>query len=161
MFEPNSALAPFNEPEIIVEMNHWPQTWGWYVLVTLGVIWILNKLLARLKGWWRNRYRREALSRLRGIASMPTPERTVAANELLKIVGVYVYGRELLATISDRDWYDLLNASIDVPVFTDALQSSMSAALYRGQELTAAEAAAYLAAIDYWLKTHIVELGDD
>jgi hypothetical protein len=161
MFEPNNALAPFYEPEVILRVSHWPQTWGWYFLFAAGLIWGLIKIRAQLDRWWRNRYRREALSRLQVIASLPCDKRIQAGHELLKIVSVYVYGREVTATIADADWYDLLNAALDEPVFTPERQRSISNALYRAQELSEAEVTAYLTAVEYWLKMHSVERTHD
>lgn len=161
MFEPNNALAPFYEPEVILGVSHWPQTWGWYCLFAAGLIWGLIKIRSQLDRWWRNRYRREALSRLQVIASMPFNKRIQAAHELLKIVSVYVYGREVMATTADADWYNLLNAALDGPVFTQERQGFVFSAIYRGQELSEAEVNAYLSAVEYWLKMHCVERAHD
>ena len=160
MFQPNSALAPFNEPEIILTISHWPQSWGWYCLLAAGVIWILAKLRAHLKRWWRNRYRREALRRLDGILRQPVEKRLSAAHELLKIVSVYVYGRPVTAKLADTDWFDLLNAAVATPVFSEELQSSLHGALYGDKALSEAELQAYLEAIALWLKMHCRDRDD-
>lgn len=161
MFEPNSALAPFNEPEVALTINHWPQTWGWYCLLVAGVILGLLKIHAQMKKWWRNRYRREALRRLQHTASQPMRKRLLAAHELLKIVSVYLYGREMIAPLNDTDWYDLLNGSVDTPTFTKEQQSSVHQALYGGLELTETDIYAYLSAVESWLKMHRLEREDD
>jgi hypothetical protein len=161
MFEPNSALAPFNEPGVVLEISHWPQTWGWYCLLAVGFVWALVAVRVRLARWWRNRYRREALRRLRGIASQPFEQRLFAAHELLKIVSVYVYGREVIANLADTDWYKLLNASVDETVFTKEQQLFVHHALYRGQELNKTELNGYLGAIALWLQLHHLERDGD
>lgn len=160
MFQPNSALAPFNEPEIILTISHWPQSWGWYGLLAAAVIWSLAKLRTHLKRWWRNRYRREALRRLDGIARQPVETRLSAAHELLKIVSVYVYGRPVTAKLADTDWFDLLNAASATPVFSKELQSSLHRALYCDQALSEAELKGYLEAVALWLKMHGLERDD-
>jgi len=161
MFEPNSALAPFNEPEVTLTISHWPQTWGWYFLLVAGAIWALLKIRHQLKRWWRNRYRREALLRLKTIAGQPQEKRLLAAHELLKIVSVYVFGREMIANLNEAEWYDLLNDSADIILFTKELRASLHSALYGGQELTSTELDGYVAAIEMWLKRHTSERDRD
>jgi hypothetical protein len=161
MFEPNRALAPFNEPEVTLNVSQWPETWGWYVLLATGLVWGLLKIRSQLKRWWRNRYRREALRRLRSIVNLPIDRRMSAAHELLKIVSVYVYGREMISNLVETDWYALLNDSLDKPVFTQELQSLLHSVLYRDQEPSRAAVQSHVRAIEYWLKMHSSELGDD
>lgn len=160
MFEPNSALDPFFEPDITFHVSHWPTTWGWILLLVVGLVWVGTKLRKVAMKWWRNRYRREALGRLQTIARLPSKDAFLAAHELLKIVSVHVYGREVVATLSDADWYALLNSSLHTPAFDRELEFVAHDTLYRNKEVARERSSAYLSAVGDWLRLHSLEQSD-
>jgi hypothetical protein len=84
---------------------------------------LCRKLVHAIRFWWRQRYRREALERLRVIALEDGTGVVAQAHELLKIVAIYLWGRTRVASVPERDWYVFLDAYTPNQTFGPELSS--------------------------------------
>lgn len=156
MLPSNPALDPFHEPDIDVVVSVLPSTWAW-VLIAVYVGYRLGRKLAHeIRFWWRQRYRREALERLRGIALEERPGVVVQAHELLKIVAIHLWGRNRVVSVPERDWYAFLDAYTANQTFGPELSSRVFALLYQDRSMSSAEVSEYLNACRSWIQTHEV-----
>ncbi len=90
-------------------VSWWPQTIGWKLLLILILLGAAYLIYRKVRHWWHNRYRREAIVALMRLS----PEDTLWPRQMLKIVKVVmvyldpknasVYGVQLL---NQMDLYD-------------------------------------------------------
>ena len=94
-----------------------PQTAGGYALALLLAGWSGWRLWHRLRHWLRNRYRREALKRLRAVQPSPSLE---ALNSLLKITAMVASSRKEVAPLTGDAWCQWLQSRTPEPIFSDS-----------------------------------------
>jgi hypothetical protein len=148
----NYTLGDFNEVVSPEAISWWPQTVGW-AWVGLGLLLLAGYYgWKRLGHWYRNRYRGEAINKLR---QLPDSGNTaVEVNRLLKLTALATFSREQVASLSGQQWVNFLNAQCPEPVF-DSVQSELLAlATYTGQPVTADAGRALLQASLTWIEQH-------
>ena len=104
-----------------------PQTPGWYALALLFAGWSGWRLWHRLRHWLRNRYRREALKRLRAVQPSPSLE---ALNSLLKITAIVASSRKEVAPLTGDAWCQWLQSRTPEPIFSDSSIHLLGEAVY-------------------------------
>jgi hypothetical protein len=156
MLPSNPALDPFYEPDIDVVVSILPSTWVWVLIAVYVGYRLGRKLVHAIRFWWRQRYRREALERLRVIALEDRTGVVAQAHELLKIVAIYLWGRTRVASVPERDWYVFLDAYTPDQTFGPELSSRVFAVLYQERSMSSAEVSEYLDACRSWIQTHEV-----
>jgi len=128
----NYALHDFFEVASPDSISWLPQTagWGWVaaglLLFTVRYAWLT------LRHWYRNRYRREAVKRLREVSrNYDSPEFLSDLNRVLKITALVAYSREQVARLSGEHWVKFLNRQCDTPPFDRELALLLATATYR------------------------------
>jgi hypothetical protein len=142
----NYALGEFAEVVAPQAVNWLPQTAGWAWLGAGVLAVVLHRGWLRLRRWHRNRYRREAVARLKQLGSaQDTSSQLTELNRLLKITAMAAFSRERVARLSGMAWVDFLNAQCPEPPFTTAQGQLLAEGPYRagntdntGGELVAA-----------------------
>jgi len=103
----NYLIHGIDEIRLPEPVSLWPSTPGWQLLGLLIAGFVVYRAYRSVQRWWRNRYRREALRRLSGLApgaqlqSLPF---------LLKATALHAYPREQLASLSGEPWLSFLDA---------------------------------------------------
>lgn len=148
----NYTLGDFNEVVSPEAISWWPQTVGW-TWVAAGLL-----ILAgyhgwkRLVHWYRNRYRGEAINKLR---QLPDSGNTVVeVNRLLKLTALAAFSREQVASLSGEQWVGFLNAQCSEPVFDQAQGELLALAAYSGKTVEATAGRALLNASQAWIERH-------
>ena len=152
--------SPFGNPifkghaEIVAASGiDWlPQTPGWIVIGVLLCGCIARLAWRKGKLWYRNRYRREALRRLRDIADRTAPEQLMAINETLKLAAMTASTRSEVASLAGEAWTNWLNRRTAIPAFSAHSISALAHGLYQGAD-SAVNAALYEEA-RHWLENH-------
>tara|TARA_R110002110_G_scaffold205066_7_gene417262 strand:- start:417934 stop:418440 length:507 start_codon:yes stop_codon:yes gene_type:complete len=151
----NYALKDFVEVTAPMDINWWPQTAGWLVVGVLAACLLLYRIGLRVRHWYRNRYRREAIKRLRLLHSTTTPETLPSeVNRLLKITAMVAYSRERVARLSGRQWVDFLNGQCSTPVFSEDSETLLTTGAYQLQSAQGPRADRLIAASLLWVETH-------
>jgi hypothetical protein len=120
------------EIETIGSIDWLPQTAGWAV-VALAVSGWLGWHGWRLgRRWFRNRYRREALTRLTAIKSRPSLE---AINALLKLTAIAASSRKEVASLTGTRWCRWLQGRTPAPLFSDDTLTLLGESLYAPVDL--------------------------
>ena len=150
----NYALRDFAEVIPPGGISWLPQTTGWLWL-GLGVLGLaLFHGWRMAKHWYRNRYRREALIRLRALANKDDPDELIAdINRVLKITALVAYSRENVAKLSGQSWVDFLNRQCEQPPFSGEQMDLLATSVYRRQENTS-QHSQLLQASACWVEQH-------
>lgn len=157
-----ASLQNLNDIVLPATVGWWPLAPGWFVLLGLLLValaWIAYKAMQR---WKNNRYRRAALHQLQLLAlSIQSGQNRDAGLRqipiLLKRTALSAYPRELVASLSGKEWYRFLNSTVQTPGFTSTVTDVLKRISYGGGELSAIEPAAASAVLDaskYWLQHH-------
>ncbi len=147
----NYALGDFVEVVAPAVISWLPQTPGWYVVGTLAVLLLLRGGWRRLRRWWRNRYRREALARL---ADAGVARSVTELNRLLKLTALAAWPRPRVAGLTGSEWVDFLNSRCPAPPFDDSLAGLLCSNPYTGAVPDEREAARLAAACRDWISGH-------
>ena len=148
----NYALGDFNEVVSPPPIDWLPQTPGWYVVGAFLLALLLRQVWFRLRYWYRNRYRREALRRLEGLPG--TESLAAEVNQLLKLCAMAACSRAEVARLSGPEWPCFLNGLCDDPPFDDAASELLAVGVYRGETLNAGGQQQLLAASRIWVRQH-------
>ena len=150
----NYALQDFAEVIPPGGISWLPQTMGWLWLGLAMLALALHYGWRVLKHWYRNRYRREALLRLRALANKNDPGEIIAdINRVLKITAVVAYSRANVAKLSGQPWVDFLNRQCEQPPFSGEQMELLASAVYRRQE-TGSQHSQLLQASALWVEQH-------
>ncbi|MGI9294648.1 MAG: DUF4381 domain-containing protein, partial [Pseudomonadales bacterium] len=109
----NYLIRGIEEIELPESVSWLPQTIGWKVLALLVFLLAAYKFYQAAKQWWRNRYRRSALLRLKELEEEAAGDYLQVAAELpglLKATALHAYPRAEVAALSGESWLDFLDA---------------------------------------------------
>jgi hypothetical protein len=151
----NYALGDFVEVVSPADISWLPQTAGWtWVGIALSLF-AGHRVWRALGHWYRNRYRREAASRLRQINIGAAGTELVAEiNKLLKLAAMAAYSREAVASLYGTEWIDFLNSQCPQPAFSSEQQDLLTNGVYRQQLLDTSTGRSLLDASLTWIKEH-------
>lgn len=131
----NYALKGFAEVVPPDSISWLPQTAGWLWLGVAVFAFAAYTAWRAIKYWYRNRYRREAIARLRALAATSETTDAVAdINRVLKITALVAYSRERVAKLSGENWVDFLNQQCEQPPFNREHRELLANSVYRSQE---------------------------
>lgn len=149
----NYALENFTEIVSPDNVSWLPQTVGWLGLGLALLALTLRYLWHTLKHWYRNRYRREAVIRLRALATASQSGELIAdINRVLKITALVAFSRERVAKLSGETWVNFLNQQCEQPPFNTEQMTLLANAVYRAEENDGQHQ--LLAASVLWVEQH-------
>lgn len=151
----NYALGDFVEVVSPADISWLPQTaaWGWLGAILLAYgLYRAGRVLRR---WYRNRYRREAATRLQQLAESCNPEALVGeVNRLLKLTALVAFSRQQVARLSGEDWVSFLNRQCPGQPFSPEQAGLLALGTYRAQALDAPGRQQLIAASLRWVREH-------
>lgn len=148
----NYTLGDFNEVVSPEAISWWPQTVGW-AWVAAGLLLLLGHHgWKRLLHWYRNRYRGEAINKLRQLPDNSSI--AVEINRLLKLTALVAFSRKQVASLSGEQWVSFLNAQCPEPVFNPQQGKLLALATYTGQVIDADAGQSLLQASLAWVEQH-------
>ncbi|MFT7048528.1 MAG: hypothetical protein ACJAZE_000915 [Halioglobus sp.] len=151
----NYALHDFFEVIPTDSVSWLPQTGGWHWLAALLLLLSLRCAWRSLRLWYRNRYRREAIKRLREVSSnYDSAEFLTDFNRVLKITALVAYSREQVARLSGEQWVKFLNRKCHNPPFDHELSLLLATTTYRQQSMQKSLQKQLLEAGLVWVKEH-------
>jgi hypothetical protein len=151
----NYALDDFIEVVSPAAVSWLPQTSGWWWLSAALLLTLLNYGWKRLRAWYRDRYRREAVQRLQQLLpAAGEPELVSQVNKLLKLTAITAYSREQVASLSGQEWVDFLQRQTTEPLFSPEQGQTLATGAYRVKTLEAGNGRALIAASLAWVQGH-------
>ena len=151
----NYALGDFVEVASPAAIDWWPQTAGWLWVGAILLGYALYRGWHVLRHWYRNRYRREAASRLQRLAADPAGPGIVAdINKVLKLTAMAAYSREQVARLSGDEWVTFLNRRCPAAPFSPEQGQLLAVAAYTGKVVAADAGRQLLDAGLAWVQQH-------
>lgn len=156
----NYLIRGIAEIELPEPVSWLPQTLGWKILALLILLLAALQTYRASTKWWRNRYRRRALERLKAIelAAGGDPGRVVAQLPwLLKATALHAYPRVDVAALSGDAWLAFLDAHYSGPSFRAATGQQLLAVAYQSPaqwQLQPQEAQTLVSMCRRWLCLH-------
>ena len=151
----NYALGDFVEVVSPEAVSWMPQTPGWWVIGIGATALILRYGWRRLRHWYHNRYRREALARLQKLSMQSSDQGLLTEiNKLLKLTAMAAYSRARVAKLYGEEWAVFLNQQCAQPTFTPEQSRCLAQGPYRQLVLTTESREALLAASVVWVQQH-------
>lgn len=120
--------------EILVpEPVSWiPQTWGWWIVFALLLVYGVYKGYGAYRHWFRNRYRQAALQQLENVRRSADPAIALQTlPTLLKATALHAFSRRRVAALSGQAWLRFLDQQYDGPKFESELGHLLVDAAYR------------------------------
>lgn len=91
-------------------------TTGWHILIALLLIIIVIVLISTIVKYISNRYRRNAIKRIKLESNVYTEEAVLNIFKILKEVAISVYGRDKIASLEGVDWFNFLSNGTKIKV---------------------------------------------
>ena len=145
-------------------ISYLPQTWGWWLLLALALLSALLWAVRYYRQWQRDRYRREALARLRQLQGLlDDPAQQIGAlrqlPELLKRVALSMPNRPAVGNLGGAAWQAFLERSSREPLphdFARQLAELAYAPEPRLRAMTRGQCQQLLGLCTRWVETHHV-----
>jgi hypothetical protein len=151
----NYVLGDFVEVVSPEAISWWPQTVGWLWLGAALLALLLRYAWRRLQHWYRNRYRREAVARLRQLKQAnPSDDLLIDLNKLLKLTALAAFSREQVARLSGTEWVAFLNAHCPSKPFSAELGNLLAKGVYESTPLAETTRESLLTASVEWVRQH-------
>ena len=145
----------FHEVVSPPDISWLPQTVGWAWLGAALAVLLLYRAWRWWRHWYANRYRREAIARVRALqAAHDTGNWLGELNRLLKLSALAGYPRREVAALTGDRWVRFLNAQCPEPAFTGRHAQLLARGPYRPQAPAEADREGLLRASLHWLETH-------
>ena len=157
----NYALGDFVEVVSPAAISWLPQTTGWKLVgIALAGLAVYHGW-RRIRHWYRNRYRREAATKLAQLAGSEDGSLQAAdINRLLKLTALAAFPREQVAQLHGTAWIDFLNAQCASPPFDGEPADLLALGPYRAVAIDGATRSALVTASLTWVKEHGNPLDD-
>ena len=150
----NYALQDFQEIVAPAPIDWLPQTPGWWFVGAVLVLAIVRWSWRRLRHWYHNRYRGEAIVRLKHIAGIVDDSFTLELNKLLKITALTAYSRPDVANLTGATWVNFLNSHCDRAVFVDEQADVLANGSYLPRILEQTTREELLQSSRHWVLNH-------
>ncbi len=148
----NYALGDFNEVVSPPPIDWMPQTPGWYVVGAMILLWLSRWCWRRARHWYRNRYRKEALLRLRQLSG--SEDLVAQVNRLLKLTALAAFPRQQVAQLWGEDWTGFLNGQCTQAPFNEEQCQLLALGAYRPGSLDHDAGERLLRASQAWVSQH-------
>lgn len=144
-------------PEVV---TWWPSAPGWKVLGLIFLVWLLLRGIRLARRWWRNRYRREALRRIKQLqqqAGSNAMDVVAFLPYYIKVTALQAYPRAEVASLSGESWLAFLDAHYLGPPFVEGTGRKLLAVSYLPREqwqLNDNESDRLIQMVRQWIVTH-------
>ncbi|MEP4486056.1 MAG: DUF4381 domain-containing protein [Halioglobus sp.] len=150
----NYALQDFREIVAPDAIDWLPQTPGWWLVGSILMLWLGRWTWRRVRHWFYNRYRGEAITRLGNIADIADDSFTLELNKLLKITALTAYSRPDVAMLTGDTWVAFLNTHCESAEFAGEPANVLANGSYVPQILTQDTRKELLQLSRLWILNH-------
>jgi uncharacterized protein DUF4381 len=149
----NYTLGDFVEVTPPPSISALPQTVGWACVAAAVLLGLAFYGWKKIRHWYRNRYRREALRALRSLAGN-NHANAIELNTLLKRVALAAYPREQVASLAGTPWTRFLDQECAVKAFSAEQLEILGSRSYQPTSIDPVQLAHLSAAVAQWIETH-------
>lgn len=149
----NYALGEFVEVTPPPPISALPQTVGWACVAMALLLGLAYYGWKKIRHWYRNRYRREALQVLQGLASS-NQANAIELNNLLKRVALAGHPRQQVASLAGTQWARFLNEQCAEEIFSAQQLETLTSRSYQQVSIDPVQLAHLSAAVKQWITTH-------
>jgi hypothetical protein len=149
----NYALGDFVEVTPPPAISALPQTVGWVCLAAGLFLVLAFYAWKKLRHWYHNRYRREALLALQRLASNNHAD-AIQLNNLLKRVALAAYPREQVASLAGAQWGIFINRQCPEQIFNAEQLDILINRSYQPASIDPVKLAHLGAAVEQWITAH-------
>ena len=157
------ALPPTSDPlaglvdiPLPPRVSLWPQTWPSRILLVLVAVGLVYGTVRALHHWRVNRYRRQALSELKGIearATTLTPaDLACALASLLRRTALAAFPRHEVAVLTGTAWLAFLDRTGGGQAFSQGLGRVLEITVY--DPAASADSTGQIGAVRTWIRGH-------
>ena len=156
----NYLIHGIDEIMLPEAITWWPSAPGWKVLGLTLLAWLLLRMVRLARRWWRNRYRREALSQLKKIQQQAGSKALDVVASLpyyIKATALQAYPRAEVASLSGESWLAFLDAHYSGPSFAEGTGRKLLAVSYLPREqwqLDESESSRLIQMAQQWIARH-------
>ena len=133
----------------------WPQTWPLRIALAVATAGLLFGLWRLTYWWYRNRYRRAALTELAAIERKWNPENpagtSIALASLIRRTALAAFPRGQVASLAGQAWLAFLDRTADTRDFSEGVGRVLAREAYQP---IADDPRALFAIIRHWIKAH-------
>ncbi len=144
----NLSLAPLQEPDPVPFTF---ETIGWKVLAAVLIVMAAATIIALIRHYRKNRYRRQALSELNQLTSA---EQLGHGLITLKRTAISIYGREQVASLTGAPWYAFLDEKTKGKTRLSSYEAQLSAYVFEEKVPAESDRKAIIEQIENWIKNH-------
>jgi hypothetical protein len=109
----NYMLKDFGDIILPKSLSWWPIQPGWWVVITLILLFLFIYGYRRYRHWQRNAYRRDALGRMDALSNL------TEMNNIIKKAAEKAFPSEKISYLWGQQWVDFLNSKTKNPCFSD------------------------------------------
>ena len=146
LIEPDPVKYSFNTP-------------GWYIVLGVILTIVLIVVFIQYRKYRKNAYRREALIEVENILLTKNNSAVFEVNRLLKILAIRLFGREKVASLYGKEWYEFLISTLNERQSTPSFSfNNFSKAMYNPeQQLSEKQMDELMEFATHWIKNHDVK----
>lgn len=158
-----AALAQTTDPvaglvdiPLPAPVSLWPQTWPSRILLVVVLVGLVVGTVRAIHHWRVNRYRRQALSELKGIearsATLPPAELARTLASLLRRTALAAFPRDEVAVLTGAAWLTFLDRTGGGQAFSQGPGRDLEIATYG--PAAGADPAGQIHAVRDWIRGH-------
>ncbi len=158
-----AALPPTTDPlaglvdiPLPTPVSLWPQTWPSRILLVLVAVGLVYGTVRAIRHWRVNRYRRQALSELKGIeirsATLAPADLACALASLLRRTALAAFPRDEVAVLTGAAWLTFLDRTGGGQAFSQGPGRLLEVTTYG--PAASADAKGLIQAVRAWIRGH-------
>jgi hypothetical protein len=149
----NPLLSSMHEIATPTDIDWWPQTLGWQLLLLLAFAYLLYRLYLIIGKYISNAYRRAAMIELMSCSDKATDLEQVC--KILRRTALYAFDRKQVAPLVGKDWEHWLDQQCKGTDFSGKHQGILSQLAYAPQaSIESEKLAAFKSQVVFWVKNH-------
>lgn len=157
----NYLIHGIDEVILPTATSWWPSTIGWQLIAFFISVFTIRYVYQKGQGWWHDRYRREALSKIDELQNDSSVDTLTIVEQLpfyLKATALQAYPRGQVAQLSGLDWIEFLNEKYGSIHFTDNVSEQLIRVSYRPKsqwQLSEKDGLILIDMTKLWIKRHV------
>ncbi|WNC73859.1 DUF4381 domain-containing protein [Thalassotalea psychrophila] len=149
----NPLLKDFSEISAPVDINWWPQTLGWQIILLIFICYLLYRIYLVFKRYVSNAYRRGALLQLAQLGNEKEDIKLIP--QLLRSTALYAYERKVISPLLGANWEQWLDSQCKNAKFHSQFSGVLNNLAYSPEvDLEPQQLIAFKQQVAHWIANH-------